>query len=123
MSRIGNRAIEIPKGVTISIKPQAIEVKGRQQRWDGHGDPHQGNRFAEGRVGRLRAERLIVNDTFTWMSGFIAMALGKFVVRTARELPDRELFHYMEFCFTLCTYRPCALLSNISCRAAAGLPD
>jgi large subunit ribosomal protein L6 len=28
MSRIGNRAIEIPKGVTISIKPQAIEVKG-----------------------------------------------------------------------------------------------
>ncbi len=28
MSRIGNRAIEIPKGVSISIKPQAIEVKG-----------------------------------------------------------------------------------------------
>ncbi|MBP8810803.1 MAG: 50S ribosomal protein L6 [Kofleriaceae bacterium] len=28
MSRIGNRAIEIPKGVTISIKPELIEVKG-----------------------------------------------------------------------------------------------
>ncbi|MBK9033393.1 MAG: 50S ribosomal protein L6 [Myxococcales bacterium] len=28
MSRIGNRAIDIPKGVSISIKPGAIEVKG-----------------------------------------------------------------------------------------------